>query len=218
MNNKKVALKIFEGCIFFEFMDLNFISVLLAGVQNNDVAEIDRVVQCGSLKYKNFNAIGSSFDSLLHLATYNMNYQICEKLLKIGADVNMLNGEDRSPLHVLEENANFDICQLLLKKRKTREERIKYTKALHDCARNNDLTMCKTYIKSVDVNETDIMMRTPLHVAMIHASDEICDLLLKHGADISVKDSYNDSPIQLAFYYNRRIFREKFLLNLPYFG
>ena len=53
---------------------------------------------------------------------------------------------------------------------------------------------------------------------MIYASNKICDLSLKNGEDISVKSSYNDSPIQLAFYYNRRIFRETFLLNLPYFG
>ena len=44
---------------------------------------------------------------------------------------------------------------VLLKKRKRREEGIKYTKALHNFVRNNDLTMCKTHIKSADVNETD---------------------------------------------------------------
>ena len=111
-----------------------------------------------------------------------------------------------------EANANFPIYQLLLKKRKRREEGIKYTKALHNFLRNNDLTMCKTHTKSVDVNETDEMMLTALHVAMIYVSNEICDLLLKNGADISAKNSYNDSPIQLAFYCNRRIFRETFLL------
>ena len=119
----------------------------------------------------------------------------------------MLNCEDQSPLHVVEANANFSICQLLLEKGKRREEGIKYTKALHNFVRNNDLTMCKTHIKSVDVNETDEMMRTELHVAMTYASNKICDLLLKNGADISVKNSYDDSPIQLAFYYNCCIFR-----------
>ena len=57
-----------------------------------------------------------------------------------------------------------------------------------------------------------------MHVAMIHASDEICDLLLKHEADIYAKDSYNDSPINLAFYYNRRTLRERLLAYVPYFG
>lgn len=104
----------------------------------------------------------------------------------------------QSLLQVAEANANFPICQLLLKKRKRREEGIKYTKALHIFVRNNDLTMCNTHIKSVDVNETDEMMRTALHVAMIYASNKICDLSLKNGEDISVKSSYNDSPIQLA--------------------
>ena len=45
-------------------------------------------------------------------------------------------------------------------------------------------------------------MRTPLHVAMIFASDARYDLIL-HGADTHVKDSNMDNPMQLAFYYGR---------------
>ena len=68
------------------------------------------------------------------------------------------------------------------------------------------------------MNETDERMRTPLHVAMIFASDEMCDLLLKYGADIYAKDMYMDNPIQLAFYYGRFELRERILCNLPYIG
>ena len=62
--------------------------------------------------------------------------------------------------------------------------------------------MCKKHVMmlSVDVNETDERERTPLHVAVIFARDELCELLLKYGADVNAKDSYNDSPIHLAFY------------------
>ena len=52
-------------------------------------------------------------------------------------------------------------------------------------------------------------MRTPLHVAMIFASDAICELLLRYGADVFAKDGYMDNPIQLAFYYGRFKLREK---------
>ena len=31
-------------------------------------------------------------------------------------------------------------------------------------------------------------MRTPLHVAVIFASDKLCELLLKYGADVNAKD------------------------------
>ena len=61
-------------------------------------------------------------------------------------------------------------------------------------------------------------MRTPLHVTMIFASDAICELLLRYGADVFAKDGYMDNPIQLAFYYGRFKLREKLLSDLPYFG
>ena len=199
---------------------LYLISELLEGVLSNDMVTATSVMQYDNLKYKNFNVNGLLHDSLLHMAVYNENYQLCEMLLEFGADVNMLNNEGQSPLHVAEANANFYICQLLVEKRKYREESMRYTKPLHICVKKEDFVMCKAHIlsKKVDVNETDIMMRTPMHVAMIHASDEICGLLLKHGADIDAKDSFNDSPINLAFYYNRRTLRERLLTYLLYFG
>lgn len=199
---------------------LHLISELLEGVLSNDVVIATSVMQYDNLKYKNFNVNGSMHDSLLHIAAYNKNHKLCKMLLKFGADVNMLNKKGQSPLHVAEANANSDMCKLLVKKRKRQEESIRYKKVLHICVRKEDFAMCKTHILSnkVDVNETDERMRTPLHVAVIHASDKICDLLLEHGADIYAKDTYNDSPMNLAFYYNRPDLRERLLAYLSYFG
>ena len=135
-------------------------------------------------------------------------------LLKFGADVNLLNFNDQNPLNVAEAIDESSICKLLVRKRK--EKKIIYKKALHICAKDNNLVMCKIHVNSVDVNETDEKMRTPLHVAMIFANDAICDLLLKYGADVHAKDSYMDDPIQLAFYYGRVKLRERMLYDLPY--
>ena len=136
-------------------------------------------------------------------------------LVKFGADVNLLNFDNQSPLSVAEANGDYSLCKLLLKKRK--EKKIMYRKALHVYAKQNDLVMFKVHINKGDnVNETDEKMRTPLHVAMIFASDAICDLLLRYGADIHAKDSYMDDPIELAFYYGRFKLREKILSDLSY--
>ena len=137
-------------------------------------------------------------------------------LVKFGADVNLLNIDNQSPLNVAEANGDFSICNLLVRERK--ERRIRYKKILHSCARQNDIYSCKIHIKSVDVNETDAKMRTILHVAIIFADDALCDLLLRHGADLHAKDSYMDDPIQLAFYYGRSQLREKLLSCLSHFG
>ena len=138
-------------------------------------------------------------------------------LVKFGADVNFLNLDGESPLSVAEANSEFSICELLVRKRK--EKRIMYKKALHICAKENDLYMLQIHLKKGDnVNETDEKMRTPLHVAMIFASDNFCDLLLNKGADVYAKDSHMDNPIQLAFYYGRFKLTERILYDLQYIG
>ena len=82
-------------------------------------------------------------------------------LVKFGADVNFLNLDGESPLSVAEANSEFSICELLVRKRK--EKRIMYKKALHICAKENDLYMLQIHLKKGDnVNETDEKMRTPL--------------------------------------------------------
>ena len=108
-------------------------------------------------------------------------------LLKFGADVNLLNFDGQNPLNVAEANGESSICKLLVRRRK--EKKIIYKKVLHICAKGNDLAMCKIHADSADVNETDEKVRTPLHVAVIFASEAICDLLLKYGADVHAKDS-----------------------------
>ena len=137
-------------------------------------------------------------------------------LVKFSADINLLNINDQSPLNVAEANGQSSICKLLVRKRK--EKKSMYEKTLHACAKQNDLVMCKRHINSVDVNEKDKNLRNPLHVAIIFASDAICDLLLKYGADVHAKDSNMDDPIQLAFYYGRFELRDRMLLNLSYIG
>ena len=138
-------------------------------------------------------------------------------LIKFGADVNMLNLDDQSPLNVAEADGEFCICKLLVKKRK--EMRTIYKKALHVFAKQDDLDMFKIHLyKGENVNERDEKMRTPLHVAMIFGSDEMCNLLLKYGADVHAKDSNMDNSIQLAFYYGRFKLREKILYNISYIG
>ena len=200
------------------FIDLIFISALLESVQNNDVAAVDRVLQYDNVDRKNFNVNGSMYSSLLHVAARNNNHEICKMLLKFGADVNKFDLENQTSLNVAERNTNYSICQLLVKKWKYKEKRISYSKALHICARKDDFIMCKKYISSINVNEIDEKMWTPLHVAMIFASDKLCELLLKYGADVNAKDSYSYSPIQLAFYYGRQTLRNKFLSRITYIG
>ena len=113
----------------------------MESVENNDFAAVDRVLQYDPVGRKNVNVNGSLKDSLLHKVARNSNYKMCKMLLKFGADVNSLNFDGQNPLNVVEAIGEFSICRLLLKKRK--EKKIMYKKALHICAKQNDLAMCK---------------------------------------------------------------------------
>lgn len=190
--------------------------MLREGGEQNDVAKVGEVLQYDPVGRRNFNVNGSPYDSLLHIAARNNSFEIRKMLVKFGADVNMMNIDGQSPLHITEANLDFPICQLLVRTRK--EKKGIYNRALHITAKANDLTMCKRHINNVDIIETDEKKRSPLHVAMIFASNSICNLLLKYGADVYARDSYNDTPLQLAFYNGRHDLREKFLPQLPYFG
>ena len=182
------------------------------------MAAVDRILRYDNVGRKNFNVNASLYESLLHIAVHNNNHDICKMLVKFGVDVNMFVLDDRTPLQVAERNENYSICQLFVKERNRKEKRISYKKDLHYYVRSNNLRTCEELIKSVNVNETDERERTPLHVAVIFASDKLCKLLLEHGADVNAKDNYNDSPIQVAYYYGRHKLIEKLLHTVIYFG
>ena len=109
-------------------MKLIFLSALLEGVQNNDLAAVDRLLRYDNVGRKYFNVNSSLYKSLLHVAAHNNNYEICKTLLKFGADVNIFNFEGKSPLNVAERNVNWSICKLFIKRRKRKEKRIEKRK------------------------------------------------------------------------------------------
>ena len=119
-------------------MKLIFLSALLEGVQNNDLAAVDRLLRYDNVGRKYFNVNGSLYKCLLHVAEHNNNYEICKTLLKFGADVNIFNFEGKSSLTVAERNVNWSICKLFIKRRKRKEKRILYKKALHICAKKDN--------------------------------------------------------------------------------
>ena len=77
------------------------------------MATVDRLLQCDNVGRKNFNVNGSLYDSLLHIAAHNNNYEICKLLLRFSADVNMFDIDDQTPLHVAGRNMNYCICKVL---------------------------------------------------------------------------------------------------------
>ena len=201
------------------------------GVLQNNISVVSKLLEGDALGFMNFNVHGPFCDTLLHIAVSYGNYEMCKALLKGGADVNGLNANGETPFHIAEslgirkrhlqqqqrdyeQNEYFDICNLLLTERQ--EKKVRYKLLLHLAIRDNHYDITRQHLASVGVNEIDTMKRTALHVAVIFASDKICDLLLSHDANVHAKDIYNDTPMQLAFYYGRNELREKMLSKVHY--
>ena len=177
-------------------------SGLFEAVNTGNISELSNVLQeKDKMGYKNFNVNGYIYDLPLHEAVYQEHYDICKMLLKYNADVNKML-EFRTPLNVAEEKGNYQIANLLVKERN--EDKSFYKNPLHIAVKRGDYSSCKFHLRTINVNSVDGKKRTPLHEAMIHARDDLCKLLLKNGADIYARDIFNDTPLQLAFYYYGR--------------
>ena len=176
----------------------------------DDISELGEVLQeKDELGYTNFNVNGYLHQVPLIEAVVQRDYDKCKMLIDCNADVNKLL-EYRTPLNVAEEMGNFPIARLLVKKRK--QDKSLYKNPLHISVKQCDYRLFEFHLKSININSADEKNRTALHVAAMHAPDDLCELLVKNGANVSARDIFSDTPLQLAFYLGRHEFRE-FALN-----
>ena len=170
-----------------------YLSGLLQAVKESDASELSAILKEKDEKgYKNYNVDGFLHESPLHDAVFKGEYDICKLLLDYNADVNKILG-DQTPLNVAEERGHYRIANLLLKRRK--QEKIFYRNPLHRAVKECDYSLCETHLKHIHVNSVDRKKQTALHVAVMFAPDDICKLLVRNGADICAKDSFNDTPL-----------------------
>jgi hypothetical protein len=68
------------------------------------------------------------------------------------------------------------------------------------CGYSNDFAKCKKFIISgrCDINEVDERGETPLMKACIFNNYLICDLLLRHKADINIENKQNITALNFA--------------------
>ena len=179
---------------------------LVEAVEAGNVSKLSKVLQeKDKVGYKNFNVNGYKYDLPLHKAVYKEDYDICKILVKCNADVNKML-EFRTPLNIAEEKGNYRIAKLLIQERN--QDNSFYKNPLHIAVKENNYSLCKFHLRTIPVNSVDEKKRTALHVAVMCASDYLCKLLLKNGANIYARDIFMDTPLQLAFYYKRHELRE----------
>ena len=66
---------------------------------------------------------------------------------------------------------------------------------LHIAVKNNSIKLVKYFLnKNSNPNELNKDGQTPLHLALKEGNKDIIDLLIKNGADISIKDNEGKKP------------------------
>lgn len=145
---------------------------------------------------------------LFHAVTKNIIPSIIF-LMNAGADVNHKNSTNSTPFLLANEYKMYEICIKMLDKGANPNELFTGISSLQlACAESpTPFPFIKKLLeKGADPNYMGELGKTPLHMAVIDQNKELIELLLEHGADISIRDTdkhtpfYYAGPLQYLFY------------------
>ncbi len=161
----------------------------------------------------------SSYECDINNMIINNYYEICELLIKNGADVNACiwgnemttlmvaySGNKSLEIFMEDEKDKKDIiytkkiCKLLLDNGANVNHVGRYdTTILEMAISNKDVEFCKLLIeKGADVNVKSNNGFTALMNASYEGHKEICELLIENGADVNVKNNHGLSSLMYA--------------------
>ena len=129
----------------------------------------------------------------LHHAVRKRNSVVVAILIEAGADVNKRDGNDLSPLGSAVEKGDEKMVTILLK------AGAEVGICLHLAVRLKKSKVVRIFLQAkANVNDDNIHLRTPLHVAAKNDCFKITGLLLDAGADIFAKDKNQMTPLEYA--------------------
>ncbi|XP_033099579.1 death-associated protein kinase dapk-1-like [Anneissia japonica] len=143
---------------------------LIRAVSDNDSEEVRRLTKDKRVEINTLTELGQTS---LHLAAANGYIEICEILVKGGADLKGKDKEGRNPLHEASKENQLDVCKFIVNRSKS------------------------------TLNEKDNGGLTPLGLAILLGHQPICEFLLCSGADTATKDNYGRAPLHLAVIVNK---------------
>ena len=87
---------------------------LVKAAEKDDIPKVRQLLE-NKKANKTIDSMGANGNRLLHYASGEWKEpDIVERIIDLGADVNIKNGNKRTPLHVAAENNNFEALKILL--------------------------------------------------------------------------------------------------------
>ncbi|WKT54228.1 Ankyrin repeat [Fusarium oxysporum f. sp. vasinfectum] len=124
----------------------------------------------------------------------------CDMLLKRGAVVDHADKQGLTALHTASLSGDVDIVRVLLSHKPKLDLKAKKSgTALHCAVIKGSMDVVMALIEAeVPVNELDVYGDTASHIAVRMARTSILRILIRHGADLSIRNSTRQTPKDLA--------------------
>lgn len=170
---------------------------LMQAVQAGDQAAVRLLVK----EPGRVQTTGAGHSAGLFRAVLNQDAGTCRKLLAAGADPNVADSGGFTPVMGAAAFGDLPILSALLNAgaRADAKDRSGQT-ALHWAVMRNQVPAARLLLEhGADVNAADkVLHETPLYRAAEHGRADLVRLLLRYHADVTIRDSLGDTPLQQA--------------------
>ncbi|MBP7831284.1 MAG: ankyrin repeat domain-containing protein [Kiritimatiellae bacterium] len=167
-------------------------------VKNGDLQKAEALIKAGADVDRNGNSYGWK---VLHYATLATNVPMMTLLIKSGADPNARDWHDGiTPLHLAASHRNLVAVEALLALGASVNELTdeNYYGAFGVPRQVNEKYSGGGSIQKTQFRSRVLQGATALHFAAALGDTDLAQLLLKHGADRSIRDSLGHTPAELA--------------------
>ena len=138
--------------------------------------------------------------TILFTAVEEGHYNIAEKLVSLGADLDASDNESQTPLHYAVKLGMEDMAKLLV----DNDADVEYADdkdntPLHLALQNNQQEIARMIIeKGIDLDTTDDEGNTYLHLALKNNQPAIASMLIEAGADTEAENNDELTPQMIA--------------------